>query len=136
MFVLGILHMYILFNMGEYYRNLQLVEIKKLLNTEVEHSSTNLYQYFNLITYVFILIGFITPYYTIYCALTVYLCIGEFLKKDIHKRAKENSYGHRPSKGKNILRYIKRTRIIFYTMVIAKISIMFGFGLLYMHNIL
>lgn len=134
MFILGIFQMYLLFNIGGYYKELQFNLIKKITNPGQIHKieSDGVIQYFNLVTHLFILIGFLTFYWYIYLGLIILITIGNLLEEKF-KSTKQTSDN---TKGNQIVKYIKVSKVLSYFVILIKTLVLFGLSLMYYHNYL
>ena len=128
MFVLGMFQLFILFNIGSYFKQLQINLIKEITNPGQIHKidSEAIIQYFNLLSHFFIIIGFLTPYWYIYLSLIILITIGNSLSNKYKVKSDK--------KGEQITKTIKRSKIITYFVVIIKTIVLFGISLMYYHG--
>ena len=137
-FLIGIIQVYILSNMEDYYTKLQNDVIKRIINDnknlpkKVESSNTSietLIQYFNLFTLFIVLIGLITPYWYIFGTLFVIISIGNH----IHSKYEVNDVTI--LKG-GVNTSLKKLKIITYVTLIIKVISFFGLGIIYFQGLI
>lgn len=127
-FILGIFQLFILFNIGSYYKQLQVNLIRKITIPSQVHKieSEEVIQYFNLISHYFILLGFLTSFWYIYLGLIIIITISNYFS-DKYKVTSDKS-------GEQITKSIKRSKIVTYSVVILKTIVLFGISLMYFHG--
>lgn len=134
MFLLGILQVYFLLTINSYYNQLQINLINKISNPNKTYKieNENIMKNINLVTNLFIIIGVLTPLWYVYSLLIVILSLGSIfdIKEDIlNSPPKLNN-----TKGDQIISYIKRSKIISYISLGAKVISMVGIGIMYFHG--
>jgi hypothetical protein len=134
MFIFGIFQIYLLFNVGDYYTQLRINLIKKITNPDQVHKmeSDGIIQYFNLASHLFILIGLLTSFWYIYLGLILLVTLGNYIE-DKYKSTSE-SLNSNNSKGNQIVKYIKRSKIMTYFVITIKTVVLFGLSLMYFHG--
>lgn len=129
-FLLGIFQIYILFNIKEYYKEIRIGMIKKLTSPNYNDNlniKKTYVQFFNLISHITIMVGFLTKYWYIYLFLMFLIIIYNGFQERI--KSEDNR------SGKKINRHIKQSKFLTYTIVILKSIILFGMGLLHFHGV-
>jgi hypothetical protein len=94
--------------------------------------SDGIIQYFNLASHLFILIGLLTSFWYIYLGLILLVTLGNYIE-DKYKPTSE-SLNSNNSKGNQIVKYIKRSKIMTYFVITIKTVVLFGLSLMYFHG--
>lgn len=137
MFIFGIVQMYLLFNIGNYYRQLRINLIKKATNTNTNTDQVNnktqsdiVIQYFNLLSNFLILIGLLTPFWYIYLSLILIILLSDY----IENKYKSTKLPIGNNRGDLIIKYINRSKVSTYLIMSIKTIVMVGVGLVYFHG--